>query len=144
MLQSRMSGGHGQRMPHKGAGKKCHPNFRVGFITETPHSSIQCIHESARPGDNTNRHATAKNFAVRGQIRAHAKILLSPTQRGAEPSNDFIENQSDIVLLCKLPKSTQELTRLAARMAGLHWLDQNTRDLSSISPDDIQGGRISI
>src|SRR5438105_4781114 len=127
MSQYSLSRSHDQWMFAERARKKSSRRFRIRKISIFPEASVNRIHVEWHSGDHSNRHAAAHDFAVRGNIRFHAKPLLRAAWGKTESRDDFVEYERNAMFLRQLAQIAQECCRLKVRTSALNRFYQDCR-----------------
>ncbi len=101
----------------------------IGVVGLTPVPGIGEINDLRPTCDTTQRSTAADDLSVASEIGDYTKIFLCPTPGKSKSGNNFIENQSHIVVVADPPKASQKVR--SWKDDALHGLYD---DSSQISP----------
>mmetsp|Transcript_1492 Transcript_1492/g.4214 ORF Transcript_1492/g.4214 Transcript_1492/m.4214 type:complete len:203 (+) Transcript_1492:815-1423(+) len=92
-------------------------------------ATIDAIHYRPAACKASQRIPAAERLPVAGQIAAYAEFLLRTARSHTEASHHLVEHEYDAMLYRPLSKLPQKVHWHAPRVAILHWLAENSRNV---------------
>ena len=80
-------------MSDERAREKRRRNLGLRVVAVLPHPAVECVHETRRTGQDSDRHSATDDFAVRREIRANSKDGLHTPRMHPKTRDDLIEHE---------------------------------------------------
>ena len=144
LVENGIGRGKRQRILVVGAREERCGADRPRIIAVAPGAAVDPGEQVSPPGDDADRQAATQQLAVCGHVRRDSEPALRSLRMGPEAGDDFIEDQWNVAFGGQLAQGAQEGRRLKRRIAALHRLDKNGRQLLRDTADGLERSVIAV